>query len=121
MTPPGEKPSPGDYGGNGLWTILWPAGKVITSPRDQVLPDGSISVYSISMKWPWWRGIDGELKIVGHRLDGSSPPLHAYIPYGYGSTGFQANELVFPRQGCWEVTGGVGAHSLTFVTMAVEA
>jgi hypothetical protein len=114
-TPPGEKPSTGDHGDGSLWTILWPAGKV-TATRDQVLPDGSIQ-----MKWPWVRGVEGDLQITGRRLDGSSPPLGAVIPDGYGSTGFQASILIFPREGCWEVTGTVGTHSLTFVTIAIKA
>ncbi len=114
-TPPGEKPSPDYHGDGSLWTGLWPAGKVIATSA-YVLPDGSIQ-----MKWPWWRGVQGDLKIAGRRLDGSSPRLGADIPSGYGSTGFQASILLFPRAGCWEVTGTVGTHSLVIVTMVVKA
>jgi hypothetical protein len=112
---PFQQPSPDDHGDGNIWTGLWPRGKVVAG-SDQVLPDGSIS-----MKWWWWRGVEGDLKIVGRRLDGSSPPLGAIIPAGYGSTGFQATSLIFPREGCWEVTGSVGPHRLTFVTIATKA
>jgi hypothetical protein len=34
---------------------------------------------------------------------------------GYGNKGFQPIYLVFPTPGCWEITGRLGAQSLTFV------
>jgi hypothetical protein len=74
------------------------------------------------MKFPWWRGpgVVGALAITGRRLgpqaDKSAPPLQAEIPQGYGETGFQASALVFPTEGCWEVTGRAGEAALTFVT-----
>jgi hypothetical protein len=57
------------------------------------------------MKFWWWRGVDGELEITGRRLDANAPPMSASIPDGYGETGFQASALIFPTEGCWEVTG----------------
>jgi len=69
------------------------------------------------MKWGWRRGVRGQLRIEGRRLDESAPPLRADIPAGYGDFGFQASALIFPTPGCWEVTGRVGAASLTFVTL----
>jgi len=32
----------------------------------------------------------------------------------------QPTELIFPTEGCWEVTGRVGDASLTFVTLVVR-
>ena len=83
---------------------------VFSQPRGPglVLEDGSLS-----MKFPWWRGVKGKLTIAGRRLDGSVPPLRARIPDGYGDIGFQATALIFPTEGCWEVTGKVGDTSLT--------
>jgi hypothetical protein len=75
---------------------------------------------SLSMKFPWWRGVRGKLTIEGKRLDATAPPLRANIPEGYGDTGFQSTALVFPTEGCWEVTGKVGKVSLTFVTRVVK-
>jgi len=72
------------------------------------------------MKWPWWRGVRGQLTLEGRRLDGPAAPMRASIPAGYGLTGFQATGLMFPTPGCWEVTGRVGAESLVFVTRAVK-
>ncbi len=49
-----------------------------------------------------------------------APPLRADIPEGYGLSGFQASGVIFPTEGCWEVTGRVGNVSLTFVTLVVK-
>ena len=72
------------------------------------------------MKFPWVRGVRGKLTIQGKRLDAPAPPLRAHIPDGYGDTGFQATGIIFPSEGCWEVTGKVGDSSLTFVTRVVR-
>jgi len=56
----------------------------------------------------------------GKRLDAPAPPLRAIIPEGYGDTGFQATGLIFPTEGCWEVTGEVGDTRVTFVTRVVK-
>jgi hypothetical protein len=112
-TPPGEAPSDLNHGNGKLWTVLWPHGVVIASGPDQVRPDGSIG-----MKFPWWRGVRGRLRIEGHRLDGIAPPLRTEMS-DYGPTGFQASGLIFPTPGCWEVTGQAGPASLTFVTLVV--
>jgi hypothetical protein len=80
-----------------------------------ILPDGSLV-----MKWPWWREVRGELTIEGQRLDAPAPLLRAEIPEGYGDIGFRPVSLIFPAQGCWEVTGKVGKERLTFVTLVVK-
>jgi len=116
-TPPGERRSPFHHGNGILWTALWPEGKVVFRPGGPgfVLADGSLS-----MKFPWWRGVQGNLAIEGRRLDAPAPPLRATIPESYGDTGFQATGIIFPTAGCWRVTGKVGAASLTFVTLVVK-
>jgi hypothetical protein len=108
-TPPGETPSPKFHGGDGLWISLW---RDTPSEPDDMLDDGSMS-----MKFPWWRGVKGKLTIEGRRLDGSAPPLRSIIPDGYGDTGFQPTGLIFPTEGCWEVVGKVGDVSLKFVIL----
>lgn len=113
-TPPGETVQDANYLGNGkLWTALWPNGKIYMLPENQE-PDGSYS-----MKWGFWRGVNGTLTVEGHRLDAEAAPIRADIPDGYGDTGFQVLDLIFPTTGCWEVTGRVGKSSLTFVTEVV--
>jgi len=72
------------------------------------------------MKFPWYRAVEGELVVTGRRLDAASPPLRANIPGGYGTIGFQASELIFPAEGCWEVTGRVAKQTLTFVTLVIK-
>jgi hypothetical protein len=118
-TPPGEQPSDLYYGNGKIWTALWPDG-VVRFERGgpgEIRSDGSLE-----MKFPWWRGPEavGALKIVGQRLDGQAPPLGADIPEGYGDTGFQATGLVFPSEGCWQVTARAGEAELTVVTQVVR-
>jgi hypothetical protein len=98
---------------------LWPNGTVVFKPGGpgSIEPDGSLA-----MKFGWTRGegLRGKLKIHGRRLDTPAPPLRADIPDGYGDTGFQATALIFPTEGCWEVTGEVGETRLTFVTRVIK-
>jgi hypothetical protein len=115
-TPPGARDWATDhsYGNGKLFTEFWPFGVVVAHPV-QVNADGAIE-----MKWPWWRGNRGHLRVEGRRLDGEAPPLRAEIPPYYGLVGFQPSGLVFPSEGCWEVTGRVGDAALTFVMIVVE-
>jgi hypothetical protein len=115
-TPPGQPFSPRYYGNGKVWTVLWRDGHVIVSPGEhgpgRVLPDGSLA-----MKFPWWRGVPGKLKIQGARIDGPAPAMRAIVPDGYGEIGFQSTELVFPREGCWRVIAAVGSAVLEFNTL----
>jgi hypothetical protein len=117
--PNGDMPPGVDVGanhGNGrLWTAMWPHNVVIATPH-YIGEDGSVW-----MKWGWWRGVTGKLRITGRRLDGEAPPLTAYIPDGYGRSGFQVSGISFPTEGCWEVTGAVGEVKLAFVTLILKA
>jgi hypothetical protein len=117
-----EPPQPGDpefdggYGNATLWTNLWMWGEgEVAVPLSHMRPDGSFG----EMKWAWYRYMPGRLTIEGRRLDAPAPPLHTWIPDGYGEIGFQVAGIVFPNEGCWEITGRVGEASLTFVTLVV--
>jgi len=66
------------------------------------------------IKVGWFRPAGAELKINGQRLDGEAPPLEAVIPCCY-PTQFQAMGLVFPTEGCWEVTAKAAESVLSFV------
>src|SRR5436190_5285819 len=110
--PPGETgPTPDDHGNGKLWTSF-PHTGTLDWPGF-VQPEGWLAV-----KFPWWRAVTGALRITGRRVDAEAPPLAAYIPAGYGPTGFQASGVLFPTRGCWEVTGHAGKASLTFVVLA---
>lgn len=97
------------FGGDGLWVGLWPHGSA------RAIDDNVNGRGEIEMKFPWDRGIRGRLRISGRRLDADAPPLRSDVP-DYGPTGFQPTALIFPTEGCWEVTGTVRRSSLTFVT-----
>lgn len=111
-----SSPSPNPwYGTTALSVVLWPDGKVIIAPS-QVREDGWLY-----MKFPWDRGVSGELTITGRRLDAPAPPVESRVPDGYGVRGFQSSGIFFPSEGCWEITGQVGETRLTFVTLVVKA
>jgi hypothetical protein len=113
----GDTSPQGNHGNDArtLATSLAAGGTVTFKPGGPgcVEPDGTLG-----MKFPWWRGVRGDLVIQGRRLDGDAPPLRASIPRGYGPTGFQSTGLLFPTAGCWEVTGRVADERLTFVVFA---
>jgi len=119
-TPPGEKPSSGDHGNGKIWTGLWPYGVIVAAP-EFVEPDDSIR-----MKFFWFAdGVEGSLSIRGRRLDESSPPVRATISSASPETGFSgdafwASAIIFPTEGCWEITGKVGGASLTFVNLVIK-
>lgn len=70
---------------------------------------------SDGMKVQWRVPIVRELTVVGHRLDGSAPPLEFSTPPGGYLGGFTPSMMVFPTEGCWEVTGRIPTQELRFV------
>jgi hypothetical protein len=105
---------PSAYGNRSLWVgSLWPHGVVIITP-DDIDPDGQLE-----MKFGWYRLTSGYLTITGRRLDAPAPPLSARTPY-YGLTGFNSSAVIFPAEGCWQVTGRVGRAALTFVAFVIK-
>lgn len=105
-----------------LFTQLWPGNKIIFSPGGpgDIAADGTLA-----MKWPWYRTVPGALVITGQRLDAPAPPMPTIVlrgpADGYGETGFHPSTLIFPGEGCWEVTGRAGKTSLTFVALVVRS
>ena len=103
--------------GNGeIWTDLWPEGTVTFKKNGAgfILKDGSLQ-----MKFLWVLAVDGPLTISGKRLDGVAPPLRSDFTPQVGA-GFQPSYLIFPTQGCWEVTARANGSALTFVTRVVK-
>lgn len=102
-----------------ICAALWPDATVPIGPKGAgfILADGSLE-----MKYPWFRaaGLSGKLTIMGRRLDAAAPPLKAEIGSGSSDTGFQATGLIFPTEGCWEITGKVGDTTLTFVNKVIR-
>jgi hypothetical protein len=107
--------TPGTFAfGNGkLWTIL-NLGGVLVASGDMVRPNGSIW-----WKFPWWRMVAGHLTITGRRLDAPTSPLTSRVPGGYGNSGFQASGVIFPTEGCWQVTAKTAHTSVTFVAFVI--
>jgi hypothetical protein len=97
----------GWYGNAALWIGVPTHG---TLPAD----DGS---GQWATKFPWWRARPGTLTISARRLDGPGAGFQGQVPGGYGDSGFTPSGLIWPAPGCWQVTGTIGGHSLTFVTL----
>jgi len=108
------EPAGGNHGNEALVTWLWPDGKIVFKPGGPgfVLSDGTLS-----MKFGWWRRLNGPLTLEGRRVDSDAPAMRSSIPSGYGEHGFQSTALIFPTPGCWQVTGRVAGGSLTFVVL----
>jgi hypothetical protein len=107
--------SSSSYGNGSLWVGgLWPDGIIVGDPRFVDLEG------RVGMKFGWWRAVPGRLMISGFRTDAAAPPAIGDVPYGYGDTGFQASGVTFPSEGCWQITGTVGAASLTFTTFVIK-
>jgi len=113
-TPPGENPAESSlvYSDGRLYTVLWPNGEILASP-DVIEPDGTIDI-----KFPWWRaagvGAAGDLQITGHEIN-TGATVTASIPGGYGQR-VQPTGILFPTEGCYEITAKSGDALLTFVT-----
>jgi hypothetical protein len=58
------------------------------------------------------------LEITGRNRSGDGPAIEAIIPDGYGDTGFQSTAIVFPSEGCWEITGRASEVELTVIVLA---
>ena len=104
------------YGNGSLWVGgLWSNGVVIMT-RDDAGPRGRLG-----MKFGWYRLTNGYLTITGRRLDAPALPASGLtFRGGYGLTGFNASGVMFPTEGCWQVTGRVGRVALTFVTFVIK-
>lgn len=74
----------------------------------------SLGVSEDGIKVGWFRPAGALLEITGQRIDGEAPPMEAHIPCCYPSQ-FQATGLIFPTEGCWEITAKAEKSELTFV------
>gem|GEM_PF-1797068 len=121
--PPGGRASDGWLGNGRMWTWVWPegAGNIPRAGYSTVRDDGSIAVRFI-----WWADMNVHnvrgLAIEGRRLHGEAPPLEIESVFATDPPSIPRREpyqwrsqLVFPTEGCWEVTGTVGDTSLTSV------
>jgi hypothetical protein len=101
--------------GNGvLWvTLNRPNGWLV----DNVERDGSLRV-----KFGWWKGYPGKLRVEGRRLDAPAPPLRCTVNAEAldDVTGPVPALFFFPTEGYWEITGHLNGTSLTFVIHVVK-
>jgi hypothetical protein len=103
------------YGNGTLWVGgLWPQG-IIAVGHGFVDDRGRVG-----MKFGWWTKVPGRLEITGRRLGGPAPPVRAVVPDGYGPGGFRPSGVIFPTEGCWEITGSIHRTELSFVTFVIK-
>ncbi|HEY6278681.1 MAG TPA: hypothetical protein VIX86_20405 [Streptosporangiaceae bacterium] len=103
----------GWYGNAALWVGV-PVRGVLPAGRPYGTP---WATSKWGTKFPWWPVIPGKLAITARRLDGPSAGFRSQIT-GLSSIGkahFIPSGLLWPAPGCWQVTGTVSGHSLTFV------
>jgi hypothetical protein len=113
-TPPGESYEPRYFGNGKLWTTLWPEGTVMIGKEGP----GSINADgSLVMSFPWWRSqsVNGPLEVTAKQLDGNASLLMSEVTETVDEHGYQTSSLVFPNEGCWQITAAVGGTSLTIV------
>ena len=98
----------GWYGNEAFWVLIQTGGELPAQFNRQT--------HHWQSKLPVWREATGILGITARRLDGPSTGFEARTS-GYGTVGFNATRLIWPGLGCWQITGTVGGHSLTLVTL----
>ncbi len=87
-----------------MWASAWWAGQA-TDP---------LRAGEEGIKVGWFRPAGAALEITGQRIDAQAPPLKAHVPCCY-PTRFQATGLIFPAEGCWEVTARAADRELSFI------
>lgn len=106
------------YHENGLWVELPVDGILELTPDDAITFAPLTGWRSTSVQWLRDDGVDGFVVVSGKLLDASSDltpqtplsPQRQYVKVGPVKTG-----LAFPSTGCWEVTGSVGDHEITWI------
>ena len=102
---------------DGIWATLPPEGRLELSPDFVVAEEGQFAHWRAT-KFPWTRddGVVGSLIVTGERLDAPAPSaIDLAFDRQYGSSGFTPVLLAFPTPGCWQITGIVGRHAISFV------
>ncbi len=103
---------------DGLWVTI-PENGVLRLRPDDVVTFGPLKDWrTTKVTWLREEGVEGFVIVSGERLDEHSElspqtplsPQRQYVKVGPVITG-----LAFPEEGCWEVTGSVGDHEITFV------
>ena len=106
----------GRFGTARLWTFL---------PRDGVLRvrRGADGRLGDKLGWVPDRDRGVSLAVSGRRLDAPGTLRVLSVNWGYSSTGkgSWASAVVFPRPGCWRLTGKAGTTTLTYVVKVVSA
>lgn len=101
-----------------LWVTI-PANGIIELSLEDTITFGLLTGWrSETVAWLREDGVEGFVDVTGQRLDTESElspqtplsPQRQYVRIGPVTTG-----LAFPSEGCWEITGSVGNHQITWV------
>ena len=106
----------GQYGSQRLWTFL---------PRDGVLRLRRDADGTLGDKLGWIPDRDRNLRLTvsGRKIDGPGRLRVLGVNWGYSSTGkgSWASAVIFPKAGCWRITGRAGPTTLSYVVKVVPS
>ena len=106
------------YYEDGIWVSI-PDDGLLELSAAQSVSFGELQGWRTeTFTWLREEGVEGFIVVSGERLDEESDlqpqtplsPQRQYVQVGWVETG-----IAFPDEGCWEVTGTVGHHSITWV------
>ena len=104
------------YGTDSLWTAVRRNGVWSALPHN---PEGyTQKVFWWRQGYSWKDEPEPQLSVTGRRLDAPAPPLNVSRATNAFAEDIQSAMLVgvdFPTLGCWEITGRIEGHKLSFV------
>lgn len=128
VTPPGEhrpparmdpfEPTDAVHYADGIWVSI-PNNGVLELGPDTEIGYGKLQGWrTTTVTWMRADGVEGWVVVSGERLDAESSlaprtplsPQRQYVQAGFVETG-----IAFPGEGCWQLTGTVGDHEITWV------
>lgn len=103
---------------DGIWVTIPPDGDLVLG-KDNEIGYGKLQGWrTMTVTWMRADGVEGWVIVSGERLDEPSDlsprtplsPQRQYVQAGFVKTG-----IAFPSEGCWQLTGTVGDHKITWV------
>lgn len=107
------------YGANDLWALLPVEGVWHLARQDNGGYFNKLFLWQEG--YDWRKEPHPDIIVVLRRLDGNTPPItsrggtNAFLDHSWA----MLTGVLFPMEGCWEITSSHDGHSLTFVLSVV--